>query len=163
MIGSCVIKFLVAMDRNNGIGGNNELLWHIPEDLKRFKALTMGSAMLMGRKTALSLGRALPGRENLVLTRSGQVPFDGMVPVASLEEAAQGRDLLWVIGGGQVFELAMPYADVIELTLVHDKFAADVFFPPLDMSEWEEVARTHVDDATLPYTFVTLRRLSPAE
>lgn len=158
MIGSCVIKFIVAVDENNGIGGNNELLWHIPDDLKRFKKLTMGAAMLMGRKTALSLGRALPGRENLVLTRSGKVPFEGMVPVASLEEGAEGRDLLWVIGGGEVFALAMPFADEIELTIVHEKFEADVFFPPLNMDEWEVTQRTPVTDAPLPYTFLTLVR-----
>ena len=158
MIGSCVIKFIVAVDENNGIGGNNELLWHIPEDLKRFKKLTMGAPMLMGRKTALSLGRALPGRENLVLTRSGKVPFEGMVPVASLDEAAKGRDLLWVIGGGEVFKLAMPFADEIELTIVHEKFEADVFFPAPNMDEWEVTQRIEHQDAPIPYTYVTLLR-----
>lgn len=162
MIGTCTIKVIVAMDENNGIGGNNGLLWHIPEDLQRFKKLTMGAPMLMGRKTALSLGRALPGRENLVLTRSGKVPFEGMVPVASLEEAAQGRELLWVIGGGEVFALAMPYADEIELTLVHDKFEADVFMPPINMDEWEVSGRTEVRDTDLPYTFLTLHRRNVA-
>lgn len=158
MIGNCVIKFIVAMDANNGIGGNNDLLWHIPDDLKRFKKLTMGAPMLMGRKTGLSLGRALPGRENLVLTRSGKVPFEGMVAVSSLEEAAQGRELLWVIGGGEVFSLAMPYVDEIELTLVHETFDADVFFPPLNMDDWNVTQRIDVNDAPLPYTFLTLVR-----
>ena len=101
---------IAALDRNHAIGRDNELPWRLPDDLKRFKALTLGKPVLMGRKTAQSLGRALPGRLNLVLTRSGQVPFEGMQPVAALEDA-QGLAIensaseLCVIGGGEIYAL----------------------------------------------------------
>ncbi|TQT49536.1 dihydrofolate reductase, partial [Xanthomonas perforans] len=99
------LSLIVALDRNNAIGRDNELPWKLPDDLKRFKALTLGKPILMGRKTAQSLGRALPGRLNLVLTRSGQVPFDGMQAVASVEQAIEravqeGAQELCVIGCG---------------------------------------------------------------
>src|SRR5690606_34936096 len=109
------VALVVAMDRNRAIGRGNDLPWRLPDDLRRFKALTLGTPVLMGRRTAESLGRALPGRTNLVLTRSGAVPFEGMQPVASLEQAlglarVQGAGTLSVIGGGEVYALALPLA-----------------------------------------------------
>lgn len=136
------IAVIAAMDRNGAIGKDNRLPWHLPDDLKRFKALTLGKPILMGRKTAESLGRALPGRENLVLTRSGQVPFEGMHAVASFEEAlaravAGNATELCVIGGEQIYALALPRADVLYLTHVDTAIAdADVHFPPLDPMAW---------------------------
>lgn len=117
------ITLIVAFDRNNAIGRDNELPWKLPDDLKRFKALTLGKPILMGRKTAQSLGRALPGRLNLVLTRSAQVPFEGMQAVASVDEAiaqadASGAQELCVIGGGEVYRLTMELADVLAVTEV---------------------------------------------
>ena len=123
--------------------------WHLPDDLARFKALTLGKPILMGRKTAQSLGRALPGRLNLVLTRSGQVPFAGMQAVNSLEQALEltrqaGSQQLCVIGGGQVYAQLLDRADVLHLTQVHTTVAdADAFFPAVDMAGWQEVAREH--------------------
>src|SRR6188768_2402544 len=113
---------LVAMADNGVIGRDNGLPWHLPDDLKRFKALTLGKPVLMGRKTAESLGRALPKRRNLVLTRAGQVPFDGMQAVASLDEALaiaqRDGDELCVIGGGELYALALPHATQLHLTHV---------------------------------------------
>ena len=154
------ISLVVAMDRNRAIGKGNELPWRLPDDLKRFKALTLGKPILMGRKTADSLGRALPGRVNLVLTRSGRVPFDGMQPVASVGEAcgialAGGAEELCVIGGAEIYALTLPLADRIHLTHVDTVVEeADAFFPAFDADDWKLVARElHPADAKHPFDF----------
>lgn len=154
------VDLIAALDRNYAIGRGNDLPWHLPDDLKRFKALTLGKPVLMGRKTALSLGRALPKRRNLVLTRSGQVPFEGMEAVASLDEAlriaqADGAESLAVIGGGEVFTLAMPIADRMYLTWVDAAVeGADAFFPPFDADAWRVTARElHPADARHAHAF----------
>ncbi len=161
------VALVVAMDRNRAIGRGNDLPWRLPDDLKRFKALTLGTPVLMGRRTAESLGRALPGRTNLVLTRSGRVPFEGMQPVASLEQALQlaraaGAGTLSVIGGGEIYALALPRADVLHLTLVETVVPdADTFFPEWDPAQWQEVAREpHAADArhAHPFHFITYQR-----
>lgn len=142
------LSLIAALDHDHGIGHANQLPWQLPDDLKRFKALTIGKPILMGRKTAQSLGRALPGRPNLVLTRSGQVPFDGMQAVATLDDALQfaadaGADELCVIGGGEIYRLAMAQATDLHLTWVDTTVAADTHFPPVDPALWVEVAREH--------------------
>lgn len=160
------IVLVVAMDHNRAIGRDNALLWHLPDDLKRFKALTLGKPVLMGRKTAESIGRALPGRRNLVLTRSGRVPFAGMEPVPSLEAALAlaGTDhaqALCVIGGGEVYALALPDADRLHITHVDARIdGADAFFPAFDASEWTVTAReSRTPDArhALGFEFVDYR------
>ena len=141
------LVLIAALDRNRAIGRGNALPWHLPDDLKRFKALTLGKPVLMGRKTAESLGRALPKRRNLVLTRSGRVPFDGMQAVASIEDAlriaeADGADELCVIGGGEIYALALPLATRMHLTHVDTAIDdGDAFFPAFDADVWREVAR----------------------
>lgn len=139
------LALIAALDRHRAIGHDNRLPWHLPDDLKRFKALTLGSPVLMGRKTAQSLGRALPGRSNLVLTRTGRVPFSGMAAVDSLDAAlaqAAGARTLWVIGGGEVYALALPRADSLHLTFVDTRVVdADTRFPAFDAADWEEAAR----------------------
>ena len=143
------LSFLAALGRDRAIGRDNQMPWHLPDDLARFKALTLGKPILMGRKTAQSLGRALPGRLNLVLTRRGAVPFAGMQAVDSLAQALQlvlqaGADELCVIGGGQVYAQLLDRADVLHLTEVHTSVAdADAFFPAFDAAGWQEVARVH--------------------
>ena len=158
---------IAALDRANAIGRDNDLPWRLPDDLKRFKALTLGKPVLMGRKTAQSLGRALPGRLNLVMTRSGQVPFEGMQAVASLQAAieaarASGAEDLSVIGGGDIFALALPYADMLYLTHVDTLVErADAHFPAFDPAQWEVVTRqAHAADAkhALAFAFVDYRR-----
>ena len=154
------LVLLAALDRHHAIGRGNALPWHLPDDLKRFKALTLGKPVLMGRKTAQSLGRALPGRVNLVLTRSGQVPFEGMDAVASLDEACQraagtGTDELCVIGGGEIYALCLPQAVRMHLTHVDTVVeGADAFFPSFDPSEWRIDSREeHPADARHATTF----------
>ncbi|WP_312326473.1 dihydrofolate reductase [Stenotrophomonas sp.] len=153
------LSLIVALDRDHGIGQDNQLPWQLPDDLKRFKALTLGKPILMGRKTAQSLGRALPGRPNLVLTRSGEVPFEGMQAVASIEEAKQfaaatGADELCVIGGGEIFRLVMAQATDMHLTWVDAQVNADTHFPEFDAEQWVEVAREHHPaDAKHAYAF----------
>ncbi|MBT2768001.1 dihydrofolate reductase [Stenotrophomonas sp. ISL-67] len=153
------LSLIVALDRDHGIGQDNQLPWQLPDDLKRFKALTLGKPILMGRKTAQSLGRALPGRPNLVLTRSGQVPFEGMQAVASIEEAKEfaetvGADELCVIGGGEIFRQLLDQATDLHLTWVDAEVAADTHFPEVDPQQWTEVAREHHDaDAKHAFAF----------
>lgn len=143
------VSIVVAYDRNRAIGVDNALPWHLPDDLKRFKALTLGKPILMGRRTAESLGRALPGRLNLVLTRSGRVPFDGMRAVGSIDDAiahaaGEGAGELAVIGGGGVFAETLPIVTALHLTLVDTVvLRADAHFPEFDASAWSEVARAH--------------------
>lgn len=158
---------IAALDRGGAIGRGNALPWHLPADLRRFKALTLGKPVLMGRRTAESLGRALPGRRNLVLTRSGRVPFDGMEAVASLDEALvatgeSGATELCVIGGAEVYALCLPRASRMHLTHVDTTVAdADAFFPGFDSSQWRVTAReTHAADGkhAFPFEFVDYER-----
>lgn len=136
------IVVIAALDRAGAIGRDNALPWHLPDDLARFKALTLGKPLLMGRRTAESLGRALPGRRNWVLTRSGQVPFAGMQAVASLDQAmqqaaAEQAESLMVIGGSQVYALALARATAMHLTHVDTVVErADAFFPAFDPAQW---------------------------
>jgi len=159
------ISLIAALDRNYAIGRGGAMPWHLPEDLKRFKALTMGKPVLMGRKTALAIGRALPGRTNLVLTRSGEVPFAGQRAVASLDEAiaAAGDEELMVIGGGEIYALALPRATRLHLTWIDTEASdADAHFPRLDPAEWHETSReAHSADARHEYafTFVDYERI----
>ena len=154
------VSLIAALDRNRGIGKGNDLPWRLPDDLKRFKALTLGKPVLMGRKTAQSLGRALPGRTNLVLTRSGQAPFDGMRAVRSINEAMQvareqSATELCVIGGGEIYALTLPLADRLELTHVETEVEdADAFFPAFDALEWTAVSRqAHAADERHAFAF----------
>ena len=138
------LSLIAALDLHRAIGRGNALPWHLPDDLKRFKALTLGKPVLMGRKTAKSLGKALPRRDNLVLTRSGHAPFEGMRAVASVDEAlaiAHGGELM-VIGGGEVFTLLLPRATRMYLTHVDTIVqGADAFFPAFDASQWNVTLR----------------------
>lgn len=154
------VSLIAALDRNRAIGRDNDLPWRLPDDLKRFKALTLGKPVLMGRRTAQSLGRALPGRRNLVLTRSAQVPFEGMDAVASIDEALQtaagsGAGELCVIGGGEVYAQCLPLATRLHLTHVDTEVdGADAFFPEFDRSQWRVVAREqHAADAKHAFAF----------
>ena len=166
------LVLIAALDRNAAIGRDNALPWHLPDDLKHFKALTLGKPLLMGRKTAQALGRALPGRRNLVLTRSGQVPFAGMQAVPSVDDALQlalddGAGELCVIGGGEVYALCLPRAARMFLTHVDTAVAgADAFFPAFDPARWKVVDRNrHAADATHAHAFdfVAYSRADPAD
>lgn len=157
------LSLVAALDRNRGIGQGNALPWHLPDDLKHFKALTVGKPVLMGRKTAESLGRALPGRTNLVLTRRGEVPFEGMRAVASLDEALavagdEAAAELCVIGGGEIYRLLIGQADTLHLTWVEAEVPADTHFPEVDPAVWQEAgSELHAADARHPYAFRFVR------
>jgi dihydrofolate reductase len=155
---------VVAASDNDVIGRDNALPWHLPADLAYFKRVTLGKPMLMGRKTYESIGRPLPGRRSLVLSRSG-FAAPGVETVATIEEALQrvaGEPELMVIGGAEVFRLAMPYIDRFHLTRVHTRIAGDVFLPPLAPEQWREVRReNHPADArnAIAMTFTELERI----
>lgn len=152
-----MLSLIAALDRNYAIGRAGVMPWHLPDDLKRFRQLTLGKAVLMGRKTALAIGKPLPQRRNLVLTRSGSPPFPGQEAVASLAAAiaaANGGELC-VIGGGEVYALALPHATHLHLTWIDTAAErADAFFPRFDPREWRETARTpHAADARHEHAF----------
>lgn len=151
------ITLIAAMDNNRAIGFDNRMPWHLPDDLKRFKALTTGKSVLMGRKTAESLGRALPNRQNLVLSRSPAAAFAGMQIVHSWSAAlaACESDELMVIGGGEIYALALPMANRMHLTHVDTRLAqADAYFPSFDDTQWQEVnSETHACDEKHAFAF----------
>ena len=140
---------VVAYDKNHGIGVANDLLWQrdLPDDLKHFKAVTMGGAIIMGHKTFESIGRPLPGRQNIVISRDGSLLIDGVAVATSLASAYQmvepGREV-FIIGGGQIYALAIDTVDRIFATEVSASFPeADVFFPAIDAVIWQEKDRVH--------------------
>ncbi len=151
------IALVAALDRGHAIGRDNAMPWHLPDDLKRFKALTLGKPVLMGSRTARAIGFALPGRRNLVLTRSGVAPHPGQIALASFDDAldAAGADELMVIGGGEVYALALPHATQLHLTWVDTRIDdADAFFPPFDFDEWSLVhEQPHAADARHAFAF----------
>lgn len=162
------VVLVAACDRNFAIGFDNRLPWHLPDDLKRFKALTTGKTVLMGRKTAESLGRALPNRINLVLTRSGRVPFEGMLAVGTLAQAVHtcANDELMVIGGGEIYALTMPFARRMHLTHVDALLPqADAYFPEFVPEHWRKTAeQAHTADERHPFAFrfSDYERVSPS-
>lgn len=161
------VTLVVAADAAGGIGKDGDLPWRLPEDLKFFKRVTMGHPLVMGRKTHDSIGRSLPGRLNVVVTRqAGYQPHAGAVVAASLEDAlakaanADPEEVM-VIGGAEIFRLALPLADRIYLTRVHATFDADTFLPGVDPARWHESWREdHAADARNPhaYSFILLER-----
>ncbi len=161
-----IISLVAAMDEKGGIGKDNQLPWHIPSDLKRFKQLTMGHCVVMGRKTYLTIGRPLTGRVMIVLTRQSDLTLAGCLVAHSLEEAIQLAEMrneseLFIIGGGQIFRQAMKRAERIYLTTVHAESDADVFFPLLEMSEWEVITRekpSQSDNELIDSDFQVLQR-----
>jgi dihydrofolate reductase len=158
------LTIVAALAENRVIGRDGALPWHLPDDLRRFKALTMGRPILMGRRTFDSIGRALPGRRSLVLThRPADLPagVEAVDSLAGARASCEGQPELCVIGGARLFELTLPVADRLELTLVHAIVEGDVLFPEYDPRCWREVARVaHPADERhrWPMSFVTLDR-----
>ncbi|MBS0365040.1 MAG: type 3 dihydrofolate reductase [Proteobacteria bacterium] len=164
MSGQPQISLIVAMAQNGVIGRNNTLPWHLPGDLQRFKTVTLGKPILMGRRTYESIGRALPGRRNLVLTRDARWSAPGVIVVHCMEEAlraASDAAELVVIGGTELFRQVLPYAQRMYLTHVHADVPGDTYFPDFDSSHWDDVdCHAHPADErhAWPMTFVTLQR-----
>lgn len=161
-----ILSIIVAMDENGCIGLNNQLPWRLSADLRRFKALTMGHHLIMGRKTYESIGRPLPGRTSIVITRQESFNAPGCITSHSFTTALTiaenaGENEAFIIGGAQVFNQALPIADKIYLTLIHASYDCDVHFPPFDQSAWTKVDTIEVrDDPNFSsrYTFYTLIR-----
>lgn len=159
------IHAIVAIASDGAIGRQGDLLCHLPADMRHFKQVTMGHSIIMGRKTFESFPRRpLPGRQNIVITRNAGWQYPGVTVVHSVEEAiaAAETDTVYIIGGAQVYELALPLVEVLHLTVIHARWAsADAFFPALDMSEWQEVSREHHQSDhrnAYEFDFVTLKR-----
>jgi dihydrofolate reductase len=163
------IAIVVAADERGGIGLAGRLPWHLPADLRRFKTLTMGKPIIMGRRTWDSIGRPLPGRRSIVISRNRGLALEGAAVVHSLNEALRAADdapEACVIGGADIFGQALPVARIIELTRVHAVVDADTWFPRIDEDAWSETGRErHPADAqhAWPFSFITLEhRTAPA-
>ncbi|MBW6489598.1 MAG: dihydrofolate reductase [Lentimicrobium sp.] len=159
------ISIIVAIADNLAIGKDNQLLWHIPEDLKRFKALTTGHTIVMGKRTFESLPiRPLPNRRSVVITDVPGEEIPGCVMAYSIEDAIARMDECsenFIIGGGMIYRQFMPLAHKLYLTLVHKVFDADTFYPEIDYNEWQEVDRIDVeskDTLGFDYSYITFRR-----
>ncbi len=164
------IALIVAASQNNVIGLDNQLPWHLPEDLQYFKAVTMGKPILMGRKTYDSIGRPLPGRTNIVLTRDANWSAEGVVVVNDLDSAtaasekacvAAGVDELMIIGGEQIYRKFLPIADKLYLTKVEAVVEGDAYFPAIDSDQWQQVAEKIPEKVgNYSYRFVVLERMA---
>jgi dihydrofolate reductase len=160
------VVLIAAVARGGAIGRGNALPWHLPEDLQHFKRTTLGCPVVMGRRTWDSIGRPLPGRRSLVVSRQPGLAIEGVEVFESLDAALQAAATApetCVIGGAEIYRQALPRAGVVHLTRVHASVQADTFFPALDAAEWEEVAREDCpadDRHAHPYSFLTLRRVS---
>jgi dihydrofolate reductase len=159
------ISIIVAMDANGVIGHDNELPWHLPADLQHFKKTTMGKPILMGRKTYESIGRPLPGRTNIVITRDSRYQAAGCVVVNSIDaamEVAGEQEEIMVIGGAEFYRQVLPHTNTIYLTRIHATFDGDTAFPELKDADWREVERSdQAADEKNPhdYSFIRLDRV----
>ena len=154
------VTLIAAAGENNELGKDKDLVWHLPDDFKRFKSLTTGHAIIMGRKTFETFPDLLPNRKHIIITRKEDYTPQGAVVVHSLEDAlkvAKDDPQPFVIGGGEIYKLSMGKADAIELTRVHGSFDADTFFPKIDEEEWKLVAQEeHPADERHKYAFTYL-------
>lgn len=154
-----MISFILAMDENRVIGKDNQLPWHLPEDLKFFKRVTIGHPIVMGRKTFESIGRALPGRENIIITRNCAYTRDDCTVFYEMEAFLSychqnAEEEYFVIGGAEIFKALLPNVERLYITEIHHQFEGDTFFPVLDMSQWELMSREEgLKDEKNPYFY----------
>jgi dihydrofolate reductase len=157
------LTLVVAIDAQRGIGVDNKLPWHLPEDLAHFKRVTLGHPIIMGRKTFDSIGRPLPKRRNIVVTRNAGWRHEGVEAASSLEQAMAmvGDEPASIIGGAQIFNESMMLADRMIVTEIDHSFKCDTFFPAIDPKQWAETAREkhHSDANGYDYAFVTYERV----
>ena len=166
-----MIKILVACDENRVIGKDNQLIWHLPADLKRFKSLTTGHVILMGRKTYESIGKPLPNRTTIVITRQADFQAVGTITAHSVEDAilkakSLSREDIFIVGGAEIYTLSLALADQILLTQLHDIFEGDAYFPEISAETWEIVARERgLTDEKNPfqYSFITYQKKDGTE
>lgn len=158
------LSLIVAVANNNVIGSNNTLPWHLPEDLKRFRALTTGHHIIMGRKTYESLGRLLPGRTTVIVTRNKNFKLEGALVAHSLESAAalcQNDDEAFLIGGAELYLDGLKFVSKLYITEVDINVKGDAFFPALDLNQWQETSReAHTSAQDLSFSYVTFTRKS---
>ncbi len=158
------IAVIVAVAENNGIGKDNQLLWHLPADLKQFKQLTTGHTIIMGRKTFESIGKALPNRRNIVLTTQKNFAIDGVEVFNNIADAllsCENDETVFIIGGAKIYEQTLWQADLIYITRVHVDLDADTFFPELDQINWKIVSSRYFpadEKNKYAFTFETLQR-----
>lgn len=162
-----MISAVVVVDAQNGIGKNNQLLVHFPADLKRFKKITSGHTIIMGRKTFESMGKALPNRRNIVISRQADLSLEGAEITNSINSALQlckTDEEVFIIGGAEIFKQSLPLIDRIYLTRIHKSFEADTFFPEIDKSNnWEVIENEDFpaeEKTPFTYSFLTYQRLS---
>ncbi|WP_196890857.1 dihydrofolate reductase [Aureivirga marina] len=153
-----MITLIAAIGKNNELGKDNQLIWKLSTDLKRFKNLTTGHVVIMGRKTYESMNKPLPNRTNIVITRNPNFKAEGCIIVSNIEEALKEAEKYdenpYIVGGGEIYRLSMDIADVLEITHVHHSFDADAFFPEISLNDWEAVfEEDHVADAKNEYDF----------
>lgn len=159
-----MISIIVAVAENNVIGKDNSLIWHLPRDLKHFKETTSGHYILMGRKTFESNGKPLPNRTNVIITRDKNYKAEGCIVVYSLEDAlkeAKNDPEIFIIGGGVIYEMALPLTDRIYLTKIHHSFEGDTYFPEINMEDWSisEQRNFEPDEKNkYPFSILTLDR-----
>ncbi|OFY65846.1 MAG: diacylglycerol kinase [Bacteroidetes bacterium RBG_13_43_22] len=160
-----MISIIAAVSEDLGIGKNNDLLWHIPEDLKRFKRLTYGNTVIMGKRTWESLPkRPLPGRKNVVITDIPHENFENAVTACSIEESlakCEKGEEIFIIGGGSIYKQFMPLADRLYITHVHKNTPADVYFPRIDRKVWKVIEKEEfkaIEDHQVPYTYIVYER-----
>ncbi len=154
------------MSRNMVIGKNNKLPWKLSADLKRFRKITSGKPVIMGRKTFESIGRPLPNRINIIITRDSNYKAEGCVianSAADALKAAKNHDEIMIIGGEQIFKEFLPIANRMYLTLIDEDFEGDAHFPEYDKNKWKEVSREAHEDNSLKYSFVNLEKILPEE
>ncbi len=161
-----MLKILVAFDENRVIGKNNALIWHLPADLKRFKALTTGHVIIMGRKTFESIGKPLPNRTTIVISRQYDLQIEGVILAHSVEEAilkakSITRDDIFIVGGAEIYTLSLPLVDQVLVTQLHDIFEGDAFFPEISSEMWDltEQERGITDDKNrYQFSYITYSR-----
>ena len=160
------LSLIVAVAENNTIGHNNQLIWHLPNDLKQFRRLTTGHCIIMGRKTFDSIGKPLPNRTSIIVSRNPDFQIEGCITVDSLEKAISKASEIesqetFIIGGAEIYRLSLPLADKIYLTEVHHSFEGDALFPTIDPLVWQETKRENfeTDEKHLyTYSFVELEK-----
>ena len=152
-----MIVIIAAVAQNNALGKDNQLIWHLPDDFKRFKSLTTGHFIIMGRKTFESFPKPLPNRTHVVITRQKNYKPEGCIVVNSLKEAIEScpkNETIYIIGGGEIYNQSMEIADKIEITRVHHAFEADTFFPEIDVKKWNLIfEELHSKDDKHHYDF----------
>lgn len=156
-----IVSLIAAVDRNDVIGRDLDIPWRIPGEQKRFKELTLGQTVIMGRKTYDSIGKPLPGRKTIVVSRAHRIESELCTTVASLQEAfeaARNEREVFVAGGGQLYAESMPYADKLYLTVIDHSFEGNIYFPAFDRERFDATFERRVDDSVYPYTYFTLER-----